>query len=188
MKRSKHRVLVWGGAIIAAWLALRAIPGLVHEIRESRWELRNRVALLERSRAEIAQSGRLQDSAATLKARLVAQAPRLVSGDGDAEASDVMAGLLSLAVSRGNGKVTRSVPVPDSATRGLLHGVTLLVGFDTDVAGLLGVLRNLAEGGTTLTIESLNVLVADPNAASSSTELLRVEIVVRGWFLRKVEG
>ena len=72
--------------------------------------------------------------------------------------------------------------------RGLLHGVTLLVGFDTDASGLLSILRNLAEGGTTLTIESLNVMVADPNAPETVAELLRVELVVRGWYLTRAEG
>jgi hypothetical protein len=188
MKPKKRRVLTWGGAIVGAWLIVRAIPGLVNEIRDAHWDLRDRVALLERSRSEITQSGRLQDSAAMLRTRLVAQAPRLVSGAGYAEATDAMAGLLSLAVSRGNGKLTRSEPVADSATRGLLHGVTLLVGFDTDAAGLLSVVRNLAEEGTILMIESLNVMVADPNAAAASAELLRVEIVVRGWYLGKADG
>lgn len=181
-------MLIWGVAIVMVWLVLRAIPGLVHEIQGARWGLRDRISLLERSRAEVTRSGRLQDSAIILKARLVAQAPRLVSDGGDAEASDAMAGLLGLAVSRGNGKLTRSEPIADTAMRGLLHGVTLLVGFDTDASGLLSILRNLAEGGTTLTIESLNVMVADPNAPETVAELLRVELVVRGWYLTRAEG
>jgi hypothetical protein len=188
VKRRKHRVLIWGSVVVAAWLFVHAIPELVHKTQDARWGLRDRVALLERSRAEVAETGRLQDSATILKSRLVDQAPRLVAGGGDAEASDAMAGLLNLAVSRGNGKVTRSEPVADSATRGLLHGVTQLVGFETDAAGLLNVLRNLAEGGTTLIVKSLDILVADPNAPPTSAELLRVELVVRGWYLRKAKG
>jgi hypothetical protein len=189
VKRKSRSVVIWGGGLVAlSWLVVHVLPGLLHGIETARWNLIDRVALLERSRAELAQGVQLQDSANALQARLIAEAPRLIAGGADAEASDAMAGLLSLAVSRGNGKLSRSEPVADSATRGLLHGVTLLVGFDTDAAGLLSVLRNLAEGRTTLTIESLTVMVADPSALPSSAELLRVEVVVRGWYLRKVEA
>lgn len=180
----QRRTFTWGaGIVIGTWLLLRGAPSLVAAIRDAHGSLRDQVSLLERSRADIAEGAAVQDSAARLKARLIEQAPRLLSGNGPAEAADALAGLVGLAVSRGNGKLTRIEPVADSTARGLLRRVSLIAGLDADVRGLTAVLQRLATGDPVLTVESINVLVVDPNAPAATAELLRVELVVHGWYL-----
>jgi hypothetical protein len=180
----QRRTLTWGAwIVIGTWLLLRGAPSLVATIREAHGSLRDQVSLLERSRSDIVEGAAVQDSAARLKGRLVAQAPRLLAGNGPAEAADALAGLVSLAVSRGNGKLTRIEPVADSTARGLLRRVSLIAGLDADVRGLTAVLQRLATGDPVLTVESINVVVADPNAPAAAAELLRVELVVHGWYL-----
>lgn len=185
----RRRPLLWAsGIVIAAWLLLGVAPGLVSSIREARWKLADKVSLLDRSRADLSARTGLEDSAGVLKEQLLTQAPRLVSGNSPAEAADALAGLVSIAVERGDARLTRSESIADSTTRGLLNQVRMLAAFDTDVRGMLAILRSLAQEVPILSVESLNVMVADPNAPAASAELLRVELVVRGWYLRKAEG
>jgi len=183
----RQRTLLWGcGVVIATWLGAR-VPGLIHRARQARWTLENQVATLERSREDLTRAVAQEDSAAAIKGVLLAQAPRLLSGSAGPEAADALAGLVTLAVTRGNARLTRTEAIPDSTTRGRLGRAGVLVGFDADVRGLATVLQYLSTGDPVLSVESVHVLVADPSAPPNTAEVLRIELVVRGWFLKEAD-
>ncbi len=184
-RQANRKLLVAGGIVISAWLLDRAIPAVVREVREAHWDLTDKVALLERDRLQLASSAGLQDSATLIRQRLLAQAPRLVSGGSPAEASDALAGLVTVTIEHANGKLSRTEALPDSAAAGLLRRVSLLAAFESDVRGMTTVLKELDQAEAIVTVQSLNVMVVDPELPTTSPETLRVELVVSGWYLER---
>lgn len=188
-RRSRRQKLKLGAAaVIAIWLIGRGFPSLIGAIGDAHWTLSDKVALLERGRAEVISQKGLEDSAQVVRDTLAAQAPRILAGTGRAEAADALVGLVNVILTRANARVTRTEPIADSTTQGLLHGARVLAAFEADVQGALGVLRELAESMPSVSVESLRLLVADPAAPTESAEVLRVELVIRGWFLEEGGG
>src|SRR5437763_13515071 len=87
MTRRDRRALLLGSfAVAVAVLVLRVVPWAVRRANGGYATLRERSALLARTRDEMASLPMLRDSAATLSQALVALAPQLLSGSSAAEA------------------------------------------------------------------------------------------------------
>lgn len=180
--RVRRTALLVGGAVIALWLAFNAGPAAVESVRETRWQLADRVRLLEQSRREIAQETIIFDSAASMKQAIVALAPWLLSGGTAAEAADALNGLISLAADRSSAKLTGITPEEDSAAAGSLRRVALRAAFDCDVSGLVSVLGFLVDQEIVLVTDRVQVIAAEPGGTAAGQEVLRVELTVRGWY------
>jgi len=173
--------------ILAAVLGLRVVPWAVSRAVTAHRGLRERAALLARARAELDALPRLRDSAAVLTRALVALAPRLLDGANDVEASADLAARLNHAAAHAPARLDRLDPLPDSATAGRLARTRARAALETDVRGLVALLRALDASDGLLGIEQLDVRSADPAAPERRPEILRVELVVVGWFLRNGE-
>lgn len=181
---SRRRRVLWLGCFVClAWVTVRWIPAAVHDVREARWSLKSRMAMLVRSREELGAAAGLEDSATMLKTTLAAQVTRVVTSGNEAQANDALTGLVSTVIANTNAKLNRTERVTDSTARGYLRRVTLLVSFESDIGGTIAVLRALAEELPVINIGSVTIMAADPNAPRSEPEVLTVELEVLGWYL-----
>ncbi|MGE0355143.1 MAG: GspMb/PilO family protein, partial [Gemmatimonadales bacterium] len=157
-------------------------------LRESRAALEERVNLLARTRRELRSDSMLGDTVAVLRRRVLALAPKILAGGSSAEAANDLAGRMNLIVTRSNGRLLRADPVGDSTTAGLLGRVTLAASFEADVRGVTAVLSDLGSADPALAAASVRVLATNPHDTGPGPEVLRTELLVRGWYLRAREG
>ena len=173
MTARDRRALILGGVVIAAAvLSLRAVPWGVRRAAGSYVELRERAGLLARTREEMAALPMLRDSAATLSQALVALAPQLLSGR------------MNLAAARAPARVERLDPMPDSTSNGRLGRVRVRAALETDVRGLVALIRAIDAGDEVLRLEELHVEAPDPAAVNRGPEILKVEVTVSGWYVK----
>jgi len=185
MTSRDRRALIMGGiAIGGAILGLRVLPWAMRRVADAHAVLRERATLLARTREEMASLPRLRDSAAVLSQALVALAPQVLSGATPAEASADLSGRMNLAASRAQAKVERLDPLPDSSGEGQLGRVRVHAALETDVRGLIALIRAIDGGDEVLKLDELHVEAPDPGAVQRGPEILKVEITVSGWYIR----
>lgn len=181
--RDRRALLIGGVAIAGAVLMLRVLPWGVGAILAARADLRERASLLARGREELSRAPILRDSAAVLTRAVVALAPRLVTGGTPAEALADLSARLNLAAARAPARLERVDQLTDSGNAGRLGRVRVRATLETDVRGLAQVLKALELGDAALAIDRLDVSSPNPGSDDRAMELLRIEIVVSGWFL-----
>ncbi len=183
---ARRKRLLWAACLASmAWLVLKVVPAVIHEVRNAQWSLEDKVTLLARGLEELKSVEGMEDSATALRTALVAQAARVVTSGNVTQANDALVGLVSSVVTRANARLNRTEPVTDSAARGYLRRVALLASFDSDIGGAIAVLRSLAEESPVVVVESITIMAPDPNPPAGEPEVLKVEMVVRGWYLTR---
>jgi len=182
--RDRRALLIGGIAIAGAVLGLRVLPWAVRRVAEAHAVLRERAMLLARTREEMASLPRLRDSVAVLSQALVALAPQVLSGSTPAEAGADLSGRMNLAASRAPAKVERLDPLPDSSGDGRLGRVRVHAALETDVRGLIALIRAIDAGDEVLKLDEIRVEAPEPGAIQRGPEILKVEITVSGWYIR----
>ncbi len=182
--RDRRALLMGGIAIAVAVLGLRVLPWAVRLVTEAHAVLRERATLLARTREETASLPTLRDSAAVLSQALVALAPQVLSGSSPAEAGADLSGRMNLAASRAPAKVERLDPLPDSSGDGRLGRVRVHAALETDVRGLIALIRAIDAGDEVLKLDELRVEAREPGTVERGPEILKVEITVSGWYIR----
>jgi type II secretion system (T2SS) protein M len=182
--RDRRALLLGGLAIAGAVVGLRVLPWAVRRATEAEAVLRERATLLARTREEMASLPKLRDSAAVLSQALVALAPQVLSGSTPAEAGADLSGRMNLAASRAPAKVERLDPLPDSSGNGRLGRVRVHAALETDVRGLIALIRAIDAGDEVLKLDELRVEAPEPGAVPRGPEILKVEITVSGWYIR----
>lgn len=182
--RDRRALLVGGVAVAAAVLGLRVLPWAVRRVTEAHAVLSERATLLARTRDEMASLPRLRDSAGVLSQALVALAPQVLSGSTPAEAGADLSGRMSLAASRAPAKIERLDPLPDSSGDGRLGRVRVHAALETDVRGLIALIRAIDVGDEVLKLDELRVQAPEPGTAQRGPEILKVEITVSGWYIK----
>lgn len=186
--KDRRAVIVGGVIVLSAVLGLRVVPWAVSNALVARRSHEEQATLLARARDELGALPSLRDSAAVLTRALVALAPRLLDGGNDVEASADLAAQVNHAATRAPARLDRVEPLPDTATAGRLARTRVRAALETDVRGLVSLLRTLETGDALLGIERLEVVSADPATPERRPEVLRVEVVVVGWYLRDRDG
>ncbi len=180
-----RRALVIGGLVIAgAVIVLRVLPWGVRTVSGAHALLHERAALLARTREEMTSLPTLRDSAAVLSQALVALAPQILSGSTAVEASADLAGRINLAASRAPARVERVDPLPDLIATGRLGRVRVHAALETDVRGLIALIRAVDAGDEVLKLDELHVEAPDPGGTARGPEILKVEITVSGWYIK----
>ncbi len=182
--RDRRALFVGGIAIAGAVLGLRALPWTVRRVTAAHALLRERATLLARTGEEMATLPQLRDSAAALSQALVALAPQVLSGSTPAEAGADLSGRMNLAASRAPAKVERLDPLPDSSGNGRLGRVRVHAAVETDVRGLIALIRAIDTGDEVLKLDELRVEAPEPGTMPRGPEILKVEITVSGWYIR----
>jgi hypothetical protein len=186
-ERDRRALLLGGAVIVGAVVLLRVLPWTVRSALAAE-TLHERAGLLARARASLADASGLRDSAAVLGVALVGLAPKILSGGTPTEATADLSGRVNLAVAGHQAKLERVEPVPDSARRGRLRRTTLRAAFECDIRGLAGVLQALELGKAALTVRELHVVAVDPGSPDRRPEVLRVELIVAGWYLERADA
>jgi len=182
--RDRRALLVGGITVAGAVLGLRVLPWAVRHATGARTVLGERATLLARTREEMASLPTLRDSAAVLSQALVALAPQVLSGTSPAEAGADLSGRMNLAASRAPAKVERLDPLPDSSGEGRLGRVRVHAALETDVRGLIALIRAIDAGDEVLKLDELRVEAREPGTVQRGPEILKVEITVSGWYIR----
>jgi type II secretory pathway component PulM len=180
-----RRALILGGLVIAgAVLGLRVLPSGVRRATRAHAVLHERAALLARTQEEMESLPPLRDSAAVLSQALIALAPQVLSGSTPAEAGADLSGRMNLAASRAPARVDRIDPIPDSSGVGRLGRVRVHATLETDVRGLVALLRAIDAADEVLTLDDLRIEAPAPGRADRGPEVLKVEVTVSGWYLK----
>jgi len=108
----------------------------------------------------------------------------VLSGSTPAEAGADLSGRMNLAASRAPAKVERLDPLPDSSGVGRLGRVRVHAALETDVRGLIALIRAIEIGDEVLKLDELRVEAPEPGTMQRGPELLKVEITVSGWYIR----
>ncbi len=182
--RDRRALLVGGIAIAGAVFGLRVLPLAVRRMTAAHAMLRERATLLARTREEMASLPELRDSAAVLSQALVALAPQVISGSTPAEAGADLSGRMNLAASRAPAKVERLDQLPDSSGDGRLGRVRVHATLETDVRGLIALIRAIDAGDEVLKLDELRVEAPEPGTVARGPEILKVEITVSGWYIK----
>jgi hypothetical protein len=167
---------------MAAWLALRVLPAGVRAIAALRARARGQIETLARVEDVVMHAPAVRDSMAETFRDIVALAPELVDGEAAADAQASLSALLSLAANRHSLKVVRVDPLPDSTARPF-HRVALHAELEGDVAGVTGMLAALETGEPLLSVSALSIETPDPSPRARMSEVLRLMIEVRGYYL-----
>ena len=186
--RDRRALMLGGAVVIGALLVLRVVPWGVRGVLGAETGLRERATLLARARADLADAGVLRDSAVQLGQALVSLAPKILSGNSEADAIADLSGRVNLAVTSHQAKLERVDPLPDSLRTGRLRRVALRAAFECDVRGLAGVLEALEVGKVALSLREVRVTAVDAGSADKVPEVLRVEMTVAGWYLGNRES
>lgn len=185
MKPRDRRALMLGTvAIGAAVLLLRVLPWTVRRASSGYAVLRERSALLARTRDEMGSLPALRDSAATLSQALVALAPQLLSGSSAAEAGADLSARMNLAASRAPARVERMDPLPDSSAEGRLGRVRVHAVLESDVRGLVALLKAIDAGEEVVKLDELHVEAPQALTAERGSEILKIEVTVSGWYIK----
>jgi hypothetical protein len=170
--------------VAGAVLVLRIIPLGVQRALAAERELSANEALLARTRAELSGEQPLADSVSRVTQAIVALASRILSGGSTAEAVADLSGRMNLAASRHHARLDRTDVVADSTSAGRLARVAVRATLETDVRGLAAFLDAIGHDPAVLAADDLRVVANDPGSTDSQAELLRVEVTVRGWYLK----
>jgi len=180
-----RRALIVGGlVVVVAVMVLHVVPAGVRRASRAYGVLHQRAELLARTRDEMAALPKLRDSAAVLSQALIALAPQVLSGSTSAEAAADLSGRMNLAAARAPAKVERVDLLPDSSADGRLGRVRVHAALETDVRGLVSLLRTIDAGDDVLKLDELRVEAPDPGVATRGPEILKVEMTVSGWYIK----
>jgi hypothetical protein len=182
--RDRRALLLGGLAVGGAVIVLRLMPWAVHHASSGYANLRERSALLARTRDEMASLPTLRDSATTLSQALVALAPQLLSGSSPAEAAADLSSRMNLAASRAPARVERIDPLPDSAGEGRLGRVRVHAALESDVRGLIAFLKSIDTGDEVMRLDELHVEAPQALTSERGPEILKIEVTVSGWYIR----
>lgn len=182
--RDRRALLVGGMVVMSAVLGLRVIPWGVRHASTAHAVLRERATLLARTLEEMGSLPRLRDSASVLSLALVALAPQVLSGSTAAEAGADLSGRMNIAASRAPAKVARIDPLPDSSGDGRLGRVRVHAALETDVRGLVALLKAIDAGDEVLRLDELHVEAPEPGVVNRGPEILKVDVTVSGWYLK----
>ena len=185
--RDRRALIVGGLVVVGAALMLRVLPMALREVSDARAMLRERATLLARTRYEMASLPRLRDSAAVLSQALIALAPQLLSGATEAEAGADLSSRMNLIASRAPAKIERLDAIRDGNANGRLGRVRLQAALETDVRGLVALLKAIDAGNEVLLLDELHVEARQPGGAERGPELLRIEVTVSGWYIKPRE-
>lgn len=184
MKSRDRRALVVGAVIIALALgAFRVLPWAMRKGTAAHDELALESASLARMQRDIADAPAIEATAVTLRGQLAELSPRIVDGGTPAESAATLTAHVAHLATEHDVRIERSDLLPDSTRVGRLSKVALQLAFEGDTRGVALFVRGLEVGTLALIVTDLRISALDAVSAPTAPEVLRAELIVRGWFL-----
>jgi hypothetical protein len=170
--------------VVLALVLLRGAPAVLRSVAHRQEEVRQRIALAAHSAALVDVAQVLDDSLRAGLAQLLAAAPQFVEGRFEAEAGAALQALVEARAGGSGLKVVSVTPAPDSAA-GPVRRVAVRAQLEGDARGVSRFLQAVEDGEPLLTVSSLMLTVADP-APGNGPEVVRLELLLKGWFVPRV--
>ena len=183
--RDRRALSIGGGVVLAGLLCFRALPAAWRGWRDGHEELIAQRELLDRADHALGQLDSIESRAGRTREQLIALAPRLVSGQTDAEAQADLNGRLALHANHERTRLLRADPVADSGRVGELHRVRLRLVVESDWSGLVGFLKSVVADPAVLRITSVAVRGAETPQMTAGPEVLTGEVEATGWYLAR---
>ncbi len=183
--RDRRALSIGGGVVLAGLLCFRVLPAVWRGWRAGHEELVAQRELLERADHALGQLDSVESRGARTRQQLIELAPRLVSGQTDAEAQADLNGRLALHANLERTRLLRADPIADSGRVGELHRVRLRLVVESDWSGLVGFLKSVVADPAVLRVTSAAVRGAEVPQMTSGPEVLTGEVEVTGWYLER---
>jgi hypothetical protein len=180
--RDRRALLVGASIVVAAWGALRGVPGAVGHVGRLEESAAQRARLLERAHARLSDLPKLNDSITALAA-VAESLPGMLLGGGGRETAeaDLMSRVRAAAEAS---PVTLGAFQPHSveAREGALSLAAVAAVVESDFPGLLDLVSRL-EADAATAVEHVEVGASTPDGElTADMEVLRTRIAVSGWF------
>jgi type II secretion system (T2SS) protein M len=183
MRPRDKRALIAGGAVaLLAILGTQVVPGVWRSVGEGRSEAQRGTELLARLRLEVDRTAVLEDSGSKIRAKVVALAPKILAGNGPAEALAALTGRVTAVAAAQRVRLERTSPLEDSTGLPGLRRVSLRVAVIGDSRGTLNLIGALAQGPVVLSTDGLSIVASNASASNDVAEALQTEFTVRGWY------
>lgn len=187
MTNRDRRALALGVVVITTALILRILPLASRALQQLRHDVAERGVLVQRMRSDVREVGALTDSAALVRRRFVALAPRILTGGTEAEAIANLTSRLGVILAAHDATFGRADAITDSTRVGWLRRVTVRLVFESDLSGVLASLNATAHEPAVLAVSSVHLNASDPTSADPAPEIIAAEATVSGWFLVRKE-
>lgn len=187
MTRRERRVLQIGAMIIVALLLIRGAPAAWSWRTQLVADVDARAELLTRMRFAVGRLPDLEADAGFLRDELAALAPQLLEGGTASAAAAALSLRLNSVADRHLVRVVAEEPLRDSVGAGALQSVRLRLSIEGDARGVLETVSALAAEPPVTDVLALSVAAADPASPPGVPEVLRGELLLRGWYLRSRE-
>lgn len=179
----RERIVVRAGAaLVAVGVTARVILALVQWSGAIGDRVRLAREVVARQEALIETLPELERRADSLKTRVLALADRLVPGRTEPEAQAELLARVESAIVHSGATVELSDAVPDSVGFGRLRRVTARAVWQSDLRGVLRLMRQLEFGPTLLTVEQVRLSLSQV-VVPGQAEQIRADMVVEGWYL-----
>lgn len=187
MTARDRRAVRLGLALLSiAFLLLRGVPWTAHRFADLRSTALERTATLARAEVVLADRMVVRDSFEHVVAGIMGLAPHLLEGRSPADAQASLSALVSLAASRHAVRVLRVDPLASSdSASAVFDRVAVHVEVESDVGGMMRLVRALETAEPLLSITSLAISAPNPAPPPNQAEALRGELTVTGYYLPK---
>ncbi len=171
-----------GAALVAVGVAARVVLALAHGVGAMGDRVRLAREVVVRQEGLIATLPELERRADSLKTRVLALADRLVPGRTEPEAQAELLAQVEAAIVHAGATVELTDAVSDSVGFGRLRRVTARAVWQSDLRGVLSLMRRLEFGPTLLTVEQVRLSLSQA-VAPGQAEQIRADVMVEGWYL-----
>lgn len=186
--RDRQAVRLGLALVMGAILAMRVLPAGVRKLQQDRSDVAQLHGSVIRTRSLLAARSTIEDSLRQSLQTLLARAEWLLQGRTTLEAAANLDATVARVANVSGLRLIEFRAVPDS-TGGLLGTVATAVRLEGDVRGLAALLEAVAASESpVLNLATLAVQAPEPAGPEGRAEVLRVEVLVRGWFLRADEA
>ena len=187
MTGRERRVLQVGAALILGQVLLRSAPAAWGWRTQLDADVAARAALLTRMQLAVNRLPELEADAGHLREELSGLAPQLLEGGTGSAAAAALSLRLNGVADRHLVRVVAEESFTDSLVDGALQSVRLRLSLEGDARGVLGSIAALATEPPVTEVLALSIEAADPASPPSVPEVLRGELLLRGWYVRGTE-
>ncbi len=184
MTRRERRVVQAGALCIAVLLLVRGAPAAWAWRQELAADVAVRAELLSRMRQAVERLPSLEANAGQLRGQLSSLAPQLLEGETPSSAAAALSLRLNSVADRHLVRIIAEESLADSTVDGQLQSVRMRVNVEGDARGVLGTIAALASEPPVTEILALSIEAIDPASPPGVPEVLRGEVLVRGWYIR----
>lgn len=188
LSRRERRTVWIAGVVLLGGLALRLGIGLSSYGSDFAREEASERELLAREVGLVRATPALRATFSDAADRLLEAAPELLGGASTEEAAAVLAAHVRNEAPGSLVRIRSTNPLPPDSVGPSLRRIRLSVEGDSDLEGVLGLIRRLQSGGKLLHIDNLDMAVAVRPVRTDEPEHLSFRLELAGYWLAGLAG